>query len=417
MEISKLSLKRISQNHLSMGLLMIVLLIGTSLKSQTFVNYTTLNGLPDDFATGIAIDTNNVKWVATANGVAKFNDTTWTTYTTTNGLIDNYAYCIAVDKNNNVWVGTNLGVSKFNGTSWINYTTTNGLIDNSVNYIYGADDGSVWFATQSGVSRFNSNVFTNFSITDGLPTNSISYISGDAIGNMWFCTQMGGVSKLTGTTFTNITKSNTDSLLDDNTFAIAFDQNNNRFIGTFYGITKLNSSNAWVVNYRMGDGLYNDFVRDMKSDIDGKIWIGVFADYNFDGGISRFDGPNWFSYGVTDGLVSTQVTRIAIDKFKKPWISTGGGVSHFNGNVGIESISNSLDFDIYPNPAQDVLTVKCNENQYELKIMDSQGKVALTKSLVPYTNNIELSNLSAGLYFIKLTNNTNSITKKIIIRK
>ncbi|MFZ4399474.1 MAG: two-component regulator propeller domain-containing protein [Bacteroidales bacterium] len=384
--------------------------------SQNFTNYTTTNGLPDNFVTGIAIDTNNIKWISTASGVAKFNDTAWTSYTTTNGLIDNYGVCIASDKNNNIWVGTNIGVSKYNGTSWTNYTTAQGLIDNSVNYIYGASDGSVWFATQSGVSKFNQGVFTNFTTANGLSTNAITYISADASGDMWFCTEMGGISKLHGSTFSNYTKLNTDSLLDDNTFAIAFDQNNNRYIGSFYGISKLNSSEVWQKNYRITDGLYNNFVRDIKSDGDGNLWIGVFADYNFDGGISRFNGTDWISYSVPQGLVNTQVTRIAIDKYKKPWISTGGGVSYFIGTVGITSINSDPVVDIYPNPVKDVLIINSYNSQFDLKIFDVQGKVLLSKTLNLSENKIELNNLSKGLYFVQLSDKSNTITKKLIVR-
>ncbi|NVN95681.1 MAG: T9SS type A sorting domain-containing protein [Bacteroidetes bacterium] len=417
MKKSALKIKNVSKNHFLMVSMIFILLFSYSNgKSQNFINYTTTNGLIDNFVTGIAIDTNNVKWVSTTSGVAKYNDVTWTSYTTTNGLIDNYAVCIATDKSNNVWVGTNNGVSKFNGTSWTNFTTTQGLIDNNVNYIYGAPDGSVWFATQSGVSKFNQGTFTNYTTSNGISTNSISYISSDLTGDMWFCTQMGGVSKLHGTTFTNFTKLTTDSLLDDNTFAIAFDLNNNRYIGTFYGITKLNTSNVWVKNYRANDGLYNNFVRDMKTDVDGNIWVGVFADYNFDGGISRFDGTNWVSYSVTDGLVNTQVTSIALDKFQKPWIATGGGVSYFNGTVGIESIPTNSFVDIYPNPAQDILIINSYNHSYYLKIMDAQGKVILSKMLKSSENKIDIANLLSGLYFIQLSDSSNSITKKIIVR-
>ena len=407
----------ISNHYYIASALLIVMLIFTVVKvqSQTFINYTTSNGLPDDFVTGIAVDTNNVKWASTASGVARYNDTAWTTYTTTNGLIDNYGYCIAVDKSNNVWVGTASGVSKFNGITWVNYTTTDGLIDNNVNYISTANDGSVWFATQSGVSKYNGTTFTNFTTTNGLSTSAISYIAPDATGNIWFCTQMGGISKYNGTTFTNYLKSNVDSLLDDNTFAIGFDQNNNRYVGTFYGVTKLNSSEAWVNNYRQTDGLYNNFVRDIKADAAGNIWIGMFADYNFDGGISWFNGTNWYSYSVAEGLVNTQVTRIALDKYSKPWISTGGGISRFNGNVGVENISSNPTVEIYPNPVKYVVCINTNDNGYLMKIMNTQGKLVAEKSLLSNESHIDVSGFASGVYYIQLTNKSNSITKKIIV--
>lgn len=384
-------------------------------QGQNFQNFTTTEGLPDNFALGIAVDTNNVKWVATANGVGKYNDTAWTIFRTADGLVDNYVYSIAVDKNNQIWAGTDYGVSKFNGTTWTTYTTTDGLISNSINGIFGASDGSVWFASQNGVSKFNGTTFTNYTTTDGLSSNAVSSISADHAGNIWFCTQMGGVSKFNGTTFTNITKTNTDSLLDDNTFAIAFDQNNNRYIGTWYGITKLNSSDVWGCNYRIGDGLYNNFVRDIKADTEGNIWVGMFADYNFDGGISKFNGTSWVSYSVTDGLVNTQVTAIALDKQNKPWISTGGGVSKLNANTGIETLSANPAVDVYPNPAKNVITINANLQEYKMTIVDAQGRLMDEQTLLPDNNQISLNGYTSGIYYIHLSNDKNSITKKIVV--
>lgn len=407
----------INKRHYIAIAMIIAVFLFTIIKvqGQNFQNFTTTEGLPDNFVLGIAVDTNNVKWVATANGVGRYNDTVWTSYHTTDGLVDNYVYCIAVDKSNQVWAGTANGVCKFNGTTWTTYTTAEGLIDNSINYIYGASDGSVWFASQAGVSKYAAGTFTNFTTTQGLPTNSISSISGDNTGNIWFSTQMGGVSKFNGTTFTNISKTTTDSLLDDNTFAIAFDNNNNCFIGTFYGISELNSSGLWANNYRMADGLYNEFVRDIKKDLQGNIWIGMFADYNFDGGISRFDGTNWYSYSVSDGLVNTQVTAIAIDKQNKPWISTGGGVSKFNGNVGVKTYSPAALVNVYPNPAKNTINVDGDNQSYEMQILDAQGRLMIAKSLLPNKNQISLENFTSGIYYMHLSNNKNSITRKIVV--
>lgn len=385
------------------------------IKSQTFVNYTTNNGLPDDFVTGIAIDTNNNKWVSTANGVAMYDDNSWTTFTSTDGLIENYSLCIAVDKSNNVWVGSNNGVSKYNGTTWSTFTTTQGLIDNSVNYIYGAPDGSVWFATAIGVSKYNQGVFTNYSTTDGLSSNVIKFITSENNGNVWFCTEMGGVSKFNGTTFTNYMTSNVDSLLDDNTFAIAFDNNNNRYIGTFYGITKLNNSDSWSANYRMQDGLYNDFVRDIKADHDGNLWIGFFADYNFDGGISFYNGNEWFSFSTPQGLVNTQVTSIAIDKFNKPWVATGGGVSKFDANIGIAENKSIMNVNIYPNPAQNVIHIDGEVANSQINILDMSGREIYTSYLLENNNQLNIEKLSAGIYFVQIFNDKNLITKKIIV--
>jgi len=66
----------------------------------------------------IAVDQQGNKWFATNNGVSKLNATTFTNYTTSNGLVDNYVVSVAIDLQGNKWFGTNGGgVSKFDGTT------------------------------------------------------------------------------------------------------------------------------------------------------------------------------------------------------------------------------------------------------------------------------------------------------------
>jgi ligand-binding sensor domain-containing protein len=272
-------------------------------------------------------------------------------------LVDNYITCIAVDKNNNIWVGTQSGVSKFNGTTWASYTSSDGLIDNAVNYIAGDIDGSVWFATFSGISKFNGTTWTNFTTANGMTTNEITFITVDKFGNKWLATQMKGIMKYNNTTFDSITKATADSLLDDNVFTIAIDTNGNKWIGTWYGMSEFNNAESWVANFRTVNGLYNDFVRDIGFDSKGKMWIGLYADYNLDGGITRYNGSTWTSYTETDGLIDAQVIRMAIDKQDNLWVATGGGVSKVTDLSGINSYEQNNSFKVYPNPTKDFVNI------------------------------------------------------------
>lgn len=80
---------------------------------------------------------------------------------------------------------------------------------------------------------------------------------------------------------------------------------------------------------------------------------------------------------------------------------------------------NSRDFDnsifIYPNPAQNVLNfdVKNDVILSEVSVNDISGK-EIFKSTNVIGNSVDVSNLSAGVYFITFKSDTNSITKKFI---
>jgi len=90
---------------------------------------------------------------------------------------------------------------------------------------------------------------------------------------------------------------------------------------------------------------------------------------------------------------------------------------YYSDIVGInESIDNSF-ITIYPNPANDYLMINTQSiNNDEIQIFNAFGQnVMIVESLhnVPQQR-IDISQLPAGIYFIRISNDVNNITKKII---
>jgi hypothetical protein len=79
-------------------------------------------------------------------------------------------------------------------------------------------------------------------------------------------------------------------------------------------------------------------------------------------------------------------------------------------SVGLDDLSNNLI--IYPNPAQDFLTISGVSNAKEIKIISADGKLVHSGS---NTKVIDVSMLNQGLYFMQCTlENGQKITKKFI---
>jgi len=78
----------------------------------------------------------------------------------------------------------------------------------------------------------------------------------------------------------------------------------------------------------------------------------------------------------------------------------------------------NLEFNIYPNPAQDILNIDLINNFeiYSYAIFDSYGRVVSNNNT--YESSIDISNINPGIYFIRVTNSDNATTTKkfIIIR-
>ena len=390
--------------------------------AQTFTNYTSANGLIDNYVSGgVAIDQSNNKWFATAAGVSKFDGTNWTTYTTANGLVDNYSTAIAVDNAGNVWVGSNSGVSRFNGSTWSAFTTTEGLVDNGVFCIAGDSGGNVWIGTGAGVSKYNAGTWTTYTTVQGLPSDVVKSITVDNNGNKWFGTQMGGFSVYNGTTFLNYSKTMggtvIDSLVDDNIFAIAVTEDSTSYIGSWYGISVLDKNMNWVKNIRPSDGIYNEFTRDLKFDLGGNLWGGFFADYNLDGGISYLKNNVWTSYSMPEGLVDKQVINLAIDQNNDIWIATGNGVSKLTNPAGISTTEPKQVFSLFPNPTAGSVTIrmKAGAEITTVEILNGSLQVmdVIDWNAAASENLLSLDKYPSGLYFIKIGN---SVEKLVITR-
>ncbi len=80
-------------------------------------------------------------------------------------------------------------------------------------------------------------------------------------------------------------------------------------------------------HYTLGDGLAGMRVEDLCQDRRGQLWIATA-----DGGVSRFDGEVFESFGLSHGLPHLMVMGIAEDAVGRMWFGTfGGGLAAFDG--------------------------------------------------------------------------------------
>ncbi len=181
----------------------------------------------------------------------------------------------------------------------------------------------------------------------------------------------------------------------------------NKYIGTFYGVSVFNSSDIWVTDYIVDDGLYGEQIRDIKEDSQGNIWFGIFVDYLFDGAVTKFDGTNWVSYDVPQGLIDVQVKSIAIDEQDNVWIATGNGVSKLEMITNVDLISSRISTSIYPNPASQILNIQVDRdlvlNKQKVYILNSLGQRMDEFYIVDDGNYIiPLEKYAEGIYFINI---------------
>ena len=85
--------------------------------------------------------------------------------------------------------------------------------------------------------------------------------------------------------------------------------------------------------------------------------------------------------------------------------------------LGAENHSGAAEVSVYPNPVKDVLNISVNQTEKAVvTIYNLQGKVVLTTPLNNGTNQLQIDELNAGVYFYSVRDNGDLIdTKKLII--
>ena len=79
------------------------------------------------------------------------------------------------------------------------------------------------------------------------------------------------------------------------------------------------------------------------------------------------------------------------------------------------SEDDKIDFGLYPNPAKDVVTIKSANNITSIDVLNINGQLISTKKINSKNYQLSVSNLSSGIYFIKVHFNNTKTVKKIII--
>jgi ligand-binding sensor domain-containing protein len=124
-------------------------------------NYTTANsGLPSNRIRCIHANDTSM-WMGTDNGLVKwtYGSPTWTVYNaanTGNGLGSNMINDVFQDTSGTYWIATEQGVTRFDGSTWTKYTqlsTSNGLGSDQINAISQDGNGHLLVATDYGFAQ------------------------------------------------------------------------------------------------------------------------------------------------------------------------------------------------------------------------------------------------------------------------
>jgi len=243
--------------------------------------------------------------------LSQFNAQVWLTE---NGLPQNTIHSIAQAKDGYVWIATEEGLARFDGIRFTVFDKQNTpeLKSNDILVLLEDRQGALWIGTTDGLVRLMNAKFTAFSTRDGLPSNVIDALCEGRDGSLWVATAGDNV-------FTARSE-----LPGNGVRALFADREGVLWIGSSEGLARY--KNGAVAKYTMQDGLANNSVVSIDQDNDGRLWIGT-AD-----GLSQLEGERFLTYTALDGLPSNRIISLAVDRESSVWIGTSGGLSRFADN-------------------------------------------------------------------------------------
>jgi len=323
-------------------------------QSFNFKNYSVEHGLTYIHIQDIFQDDKGYLWTGGYGGLSKFDGLKFTNYSPRNGLKHYSVQAITQDADKNIVIGTIEGVSVFNGKRFTNYTQKDGLANAHVNTLavqkdllaIGTEEGMFYLkdkkitrepridsvglkklkAWQNGFAGITAKKI--FTLLNGVYSVHYSFAAGsdtlitafefDENKDLWLGTNKGLFKIFKQKIILQLAK-------DQEITALFSDKINSLWIGTHENL--LNYTGALKL-YTLSKEYNANDILSIISDYEQNIWIGTHS------GLFKFRDEGFVSYDYEDGLKSTMIYPIVLDKKNHIWFGTErGGMYHFDGKT------------------------------------------------------------------------------------
>ncbi len=280
-------------------------------QSLSVHNFSTDNGLPQNSIYSIVQDDNNFLWIATEDGVSRFDGTEFKNFSKEDGLPYSHVRVIFQDSKKRIWFGTNEGVGVLEGDSnkIINLNETQNFPSDFVYSIVEGKDSSIFFATgDSGLYKYSINKLTKVNLP-GL-ADSLRSLAVDSLGNLWIGTINKGLYKIEGNDFLHPRK--VREIRENQILSLFVSFNNTIYVGTengFYVIDKKKITRYDAKN-QFEDIPVSSFIEDKNK----RIWIGTVGK-----GVFEFDGGEFSVFTKDNGLSGNIVLAELEDRRGDLW--------------------------------------------------------------------------------------------------
>ncbi|SDX92742.1 sensor histidine kinase [Flavobacterium degerlachei] len=275
-------------------------------------NYTTADGLPNNAVRSLFLDSNNVLWIGTENGVSKMENGSFSNLDESDGLGHNSCWDICQDSNGNMWFASyGGGITKYDGEKYTVFTTKDGLLADKTRKVFSFKK-KIYVGTEQGVSIIDIN--TNKLVTPIVPSHKEDFISISFFeyrDEIYFASIFDGLFKIDESDskpkiIPIILRKNTYELA---IYGSALYSSNEGFIDKFNINDILEGK---ISNSRFGKSFVWQYAKGKTNSIYAAAW-GVYAP---DGGLYKIENDKMFNVSEYFGIGSKILLNVVYDKSK-----------------------------------------------------------------------------------------------------
>lgn len=365
-------------NKIVLFLISVILVSGTLFSQKfSFINYSTTEGLAQSQVKDIKQDSRKYLWVATLDGLSKFNGKSFQNFYEKDGLASNKISRLFVDKKDNVWAVTTYGISIVSGDSihgfvhneqLEDYTIKEVLIHEDKLWISTAENGvfcfritndyfnpelirhyyqpfsqvkikkiaqinsRIYVSTSKGIATIHNSEVKKLDFLEGI---DISWIQENSLGELWISTVENGLYKYSKRKLDSIQQENSN-LPNNYLTNLLVDRKDRVWVCSSSGLTEISEDDE--INHYFDKNGFEYDPEVVFEDSEGNIWIGTNGS-----GLVKFTNKEFKYITKNKELYSDKILSIAQDLNGAMWLGTfGEGVSRLNDNkVSSYNVRNS----------------------------------------------------------------------------
>lgn len=353
--------------------------VQAQINDANFQRISSDQGLSHNTISRIIQDSLGFIWLATENGLNKFDGYNTVVYKydndDTTSISGNFITALFLDSKGDLWVGTNSGgINKYDKYSdnfkriQLYPDNTKTVLTSSIDVIIETDDGTILIGTVgSGIFEYGPETDTykqyrhNPLNKNSISSNSIFALYKDMNGIIWIGTVEKGLDRFDKKKkeFTNylFNSAKPNNKLDNTITHILEDDSGELWLTTYNGVKRFNkyTKNVIELHHKPGNSnsLPHQFANAITKDADGNIWIGTTSGLSniriSDSGEALFHNFKYNEYDP-NSISDNAILSLHTDYSGNVWIGTSGnGICVYSRNnkkfqhiKSIPGVKNSL---------------------------------------------------------------------------